>query len=212
MIAPAVYGGKLRRILAYLDPQRLHARDLSLLDVQQGLKATNVFLPTGNARIGDLDYQVVSNAMPERVRELAAFPIAAGHDGMPILLRDVGRVEDGAAIQTNLVRVDGRRQVYIPIYRQPGANTLEVVSEVRRNRDAIYRSCRRHPAGQWSSTSRSTCARDRSSRWSAMSALAALAILVFLRSLRSAWIAALASTVAARGTDRYSACGQTLNR
>ena len=144
MIAPAVYGGKLRRILAYLDPQRLHARDLSLLDVQQGLKATNVFLPTGNARIGDLDYQVVSNAMPERVRELAAFPIAAGHDGMPILLRDVGRVEDGAAIQTNLVRVDGRRQVYIPIYRQPGANTLEVVSEVRRNRDAIYRSCRRH--------------------------------------------------------------------
>jgi CzcA family heavy metal efflux pump len=215
VIAPAVYGGKLRRILAYLDPERLHARDLSLLDVQQGLKASNVFLPTGSARIGDLDYQVVSNAMPERARELGGFPIAAGGDGTPILLRDVGQVEDGAAIQTNLVRVDGRRQVYIPIYRQPGANTLEVVGEVRRNKDAILS---RLPPGIELDVvfDQSVYVRDAIGsvvlECAGGALLAALAILVFLRSLRSTWIAALAIPLSLLlGLLGLYATGQTLN-
>ena len=41
VIAPAVYGGKLRRILAYVDPRRLAERSLSSLDVIQALKETN---------------------------------------------------------------------------------------------------------------------------------------------------------------------------
>ena len=35
--------------------------------------------------------------------------------------------EDAAFIQTNIVRVNGRRQVYIPVFRQLGASTLAVV-------------------------------------------------------------------------------------
>jgi CzcA family heavy metal efflux pump len=195
VIAPAVYGGKLRRVLAHVDPEQLHARDLSLLDVQRGLKATNVFLPTGNVAIGNVDYQVVANAMPERVRELNEHPIAAGHDGRPILMRDVGDVEDTSAIQTNVVRVDGRRQVYIPIYRQPGANTIEVVSEVRRNKDAILS---RLPPGIELDVvfDQSVYVREAiaavSLECAAGAVLAALAVLLFLRSWRATWIAALA--------------------
>src|SRR3989441_68657 len=63
VIAPAVYGGKLRRILTYVDPLKLQARNLSPLDVVNALRVQNVLIPTGNAKLGDLDYQIVSNAM-----------------------------------------------------------------------------------------------------------------------------------------------------
>src|SRR3990172_11173835 len=45
VIAPAVYGGKLRRILAYVDRDKLYARELSPMDVVQALRSSNVFIP-----------------------------------------------------------------------------------------------------------------------------------------------------------------------
>ena len=52
-------------------------------------------------------------------------------DGRPVLIGDVGKVVDSHQIQSNIVRVNGRRQVYIPIYRQPGANTIEIVDAIK---------------------------------------------------------------------------------
>src|SRR5581483_3802207 len=47
-------------------------------------------------------------------------------------LRDLAVPRDSAFIQTNVVRVNGRRQVYIPVYRQVGASTLAVVESLRK--------------------------------------------------------------------------------
>jgi len=131
VIAPAVYGGKLRRILAYVDRDRLRTRGLDPLDVVDAIGRWNVLIPTGNAKIGDIDYQLNANGMVREVAELDDVPIAFD-DGRPIYLRDVGNVEDSSQIQSNIVRINGRRQVYIPIYRQPGANSLAIVSEVKK--------------------------------------------------------------------------------
>jgi multidrug efflux pump subunit AcrB len=65
-------------------------------------------------------------------------------DGQPVLVRDVGEARDTYAIQTNAVRISrpsadpqqnwkSRRQVYIPIYRRPGANTIQVVGGVKKS-------------------------------------------------------------------------------
>jgi CzcA family heavy metal efflux pump len=131
VIAPAVYGGKLRRILAYVDREKLHARDLSSMDVVSTLKSFNVLIPTGNAKFGDLDYQINANGMVPKVEELNDFPIKI-NDGAPVFLKDIGRAEDTHQIQTNVVHVNEKRQVYIPIYRQPGANTIQVVEGVKK--------------------------------------------------------------------------------
>ncbi len=127
VIAPAVYGGKLRRILAYLDPIKLSARDLSSMDVVEALKKFNVMIPTGNAKIGRFDYMINANGMVPEVSQINDFPVKIGKDDAPVLVRDVGHVEDAFAIQTNVVHINGKRQVYVPIYRQPGANTIQVV-------------------------------------------------------------------------------------
>src|SRR5229473_1992198 len=51
VIAPAVFGGKLRRIYIYLDRIKLQAYGLSLMDVQQAIKRNNLMIPTGNAKM-----------------------------------------------------------------------------------------------------------------------------------------------------------------
>ncbi|MBI3768395.1 MAG: efflux RND transporter permease subunit [Deltaproteobacteria bacterium] len=136
VIAPAVYGGKLRRILAYVDRDKLEARGLSPMDVVQTLRSFSTLIPTGTAKLGDVDYQVITNGMPAHVDEMNAFPIRI-EDGTPVLIRDVGEVKDSHQIQSNIVRISappdmtGKRQVYIPIYRQPGANTIAVVDGIR---------------------------------------------------------------------------------
>ncbi len=129
VIAPAVYGGVLRRILAYVDRERLQARNLSPMDVVNALRQYSVFIPAGNAKFGNLDYPIFSNAMPSRVEELDDIPVKVD-GGAPVLISDVGKVVDSHQIQTNIVRINGRRQVYIPIYRQPGANTLAIVDAI----------------------------------------------------------------------------------
>src|SRR5438093_6756549 len=122
VIAPAVYGGKLRRILAYVDPGKAQARGLAPVDVMDAIRSFNVMIPTGNAKFGALDYQINANGMVRQVAELNDIPITFG-SGPPIYVRDVAEVKDANQIQSNIVRVNGKRQVYIPIYRQPGANT-----------------------------------------------------------------------------------------
>jgi CzcA family heavy metal efflux pump/RND family efflux transporter MFP subunit len=130
VIAPAVYGGKLRRILTYVDRDKLVARGLSPLDVVNAIQAQNVMIPTGSAKFGALDFQIESNAMVPAVKDLDDVPVKLEGDA-PVFVKDIGHTEDSHQIQTNIVRINGRRQVYIPIYRQPGANTIQVVDGVK---------------------------------------------------------------------------------
>ena len=130
--APIVYGGKLRTILAMLDREKLQARGLSPIDVMDALDRQNVFLPAGDAKFGGTDYALDSNSMYEIIERMGDIPVRSDSRGV-VFLRDVATPKDSALIQTNIVRVDGRRQVYIPVYRQQGASTLQVVNHLREN-------------------------------------------------------------------------------
>ncbi|MFO0907154.1 MAG: efflux RND transporter permease subunit [Isosphaeraceae bacterium] len=128
-IAPVVYGGKIRAVLAYLDRQKLEARHLSPLDVMETLDDYNVFLPTGDARFGDTDYALDSNSLFDYPKDMGDIPLHSKL-GNVSYLRDVATVKDASFIQTNIVRIDGKKEVYIPVFRQLGASTLAVVNKV----------------------------------------------------------------------------------
>jgi multidrug efflux pump subunit AcrB len=131
--APVVYGGRLRTILALLDRDRMQARNLSPVDVMEALDRYNIFLPAGDAKFGWQDYALDSNSMYALVERMGDIPIKADPSGKMVFLRDVALPKDTSLVQTNIVRVDGRRQVYIPVYRQAGASTLGVVDNLREN-------------------------------------------------------------------------------
>lgn len=129
-VAPVVVGGKDRRVMVYLDRQKLEARNLSPVDIVRALDMGNMMASPGTAYIGDNQIALDSNAMARTIEEINDLPIVFEQD-RHILLRDLATAQDDAVIQKSRVRVNGRQQVYIPVYRQQGASTLDVANGVR---------------------------------------------------------------------------------
>lgn len=131
VIAPAVYGGKLRRIFMYVYPDKLQAYNLSQTDVVDAVQKNNVMIPTGDVNIGGLNYSVNANGMLPEVNDFNNIVIKMGVNGSPIFLKDIGYAKDASAIQTNMVHINGKRQVYIPVYKRTGANTIAAVEGIK---------------------------------------------------------------------------------
>jgi len=131
VIAPAVYGGKLRRIYMYVYPDKLQAYNLSQTDVVDAVQKNNVMIPTGDVNIGGLNYSVNANGMLPEVNDFNDIVIKMGKDGSPVFLKDIGYAKDASAIQTNMVHINGKRQVYIPVYKRTGANTIAAVEGIK---------------------------------------------------------------------------------
>lgn len=130
-VAPVVYGGKIRAVLAYLDRTKLQARGLSPVDVMNALDQYNIFLPTGDAKFGTTDFAIDSNSMYDFVERMKDIPLRTAIGHATSYLGDVAVPTDAAFIQTNIVRVNGAKQVYIPVYRQLGSSTLSVVNNLK---------------------------------------------------------------------------------
>jgi multidrug efflux pump subunit AcrB len=127
---PAPYGGKQRQLVVDLDPRRAAAAGVSPQDVVSAVLASNVILPTGTARIGNREYDVQLNGSPLTAEEFNAIPVKVVNDAT-VYLGDVAHVHDGFAVQTNVVRVDGRRASYLVILKKENASTLAVVDAAR---------------------------------------------------------------------------------
>jgi len=128
---PQPYGGKYRQIQFYVDPVKLEAAQLSPMDVVHTVNDANTILPAGDVRIGPRDYNIYSNAQLPNVQAMNDMPLKAIGNGV-LRFADIGRAEDSAAIQYNIVRVDGQKSVYLPILKQGGnSNTIAIVNGVR---------------------------------------------------------------------------------
>ncbi|MDE3164344.1 MAG: efflux RND transporter permease subunit, partial [Acidobacteriota bacterium] len=128
---PQPFGGKYRQIMIYTDPYKLEAHQLSLMDVVRSVNDSNLILPAGDVQIGPLDYNIYTNSQLRSVGEIDQLPIKMVGQA-PVRVADIGRAEDGHQIQTNVVRVDGQRSVYVPVLKQGGdTNTIAVVQGVK---------------------------------------------------------------------------------
>jgi len=127
---PPTFGGAVRQITVFLDREKMLARGISANEVIKAVNAENLLTPTGNVKIGDFDYNVYSNSIAAFVKDMNGFPVKV-INGVPVYLKDVGTAADSTTVQVNIVRVNGRRSVYVPILKQAGANTLAVLDGVR---------------------------------------------------------------------------------
>lgn len=128
-VAPS-FGGTVRQVSVFLDRERMLARGLSAQEVVAAVNAQSLLLPAGNVKIGDFDYNVYTNSLIEVVDRMNEIPVKIVN-GVPINLGDVGQAVDSTMIQGNVVRVNGKRAVYLPILKQAGANTIAVMDGVK---------------------------------------------------------------------------------
>jgi HAE1 family hydrophobic/amphiphilic exporter-1 len=128
---PQPFGGKYRQIQVYVDPVKLQAHQLSLMDVVRTVNHANTILPAGDVRIGPKDYNIYTNSQLPTTAEINRLPLKS-EGNAELMVADVGHAEDAAAIQTNIVRVDGQRSVYLPILKQGGnSNTIAIVNGIK---------------------------------------------------------------------------------
>lgn len=128
---PQPYGGKYRQIQVYVDPLKLEAHQLSVMDVVHSVNQSNLILPAGDVRIGPKDYNIYANSQIPVVDQINLMPIKTAN-GASVFVGDIGKAKDAGQLQTNVVRVDGQRSVYIPVLKQGGgSNTISIVAGVR---------------------------------------------------------------------------------
>src|ERR1700686_1547856 len=72
---PAVFGGKYRQAMIYVDPYRLLSRQMSVMDVVDAVNDSNLILPAGDVKIGPNDYYVYSNSLVKDIKDLNDVPL-----------------------------------------------------------------------------------------------------------------------------------------
>ena len=129
---PPAFGGKYRQIMVYVDPLKLEAHQLSVMDVVRTVNEANLILPAGDVKIGPYDYNIYANNQINAMKDIDMVPLKTVGSAS-VLVADVGEAKDASQIQYNKVRINGQPSVYVPVLKQGGdANTIKVVDEVRR--------------------------------------------------------------------------------
>ncbi|MCW6508965.1 efflux RND transporter permease subunit [Lichenifustis flavocetrariae] len=127
---PSPYGGAPRQIMVDLDLRALQGYGLTPLDVTNAVVSQNIVVPSGLAKIGELQYPIRLNASPQLIDELNQLPVKVV-GGTPVLVRDVANVRDGSPPQLNIVRTNGLRSILETILKNGEASTLTVVNNVK---------------------------------------------------------------------------------
>jgi multidrug efflux pump subunit AcrB len=129
-VVPSPYGGKQRQITVSMNQAAMQSKGIAPSDVLNALAQQSVVMPSGTIKIGQSEYDVRTNGAPRTVADLANIPLRQVN-GTTIYLRDVASISDGFQVQTNVVRLDGRRGVLISILKSGNASTLDVVKGIR---------------------------------------------------------------------------------
>jgi len=128
---PQPYGGTYRQIQVYVDPVKMEARNLSLNDVVKSVNNSNLILPAGDVRVGSKDFNIYANSQFPDANSMNSMPLKSVGNAS-VLVADIGKAVDSGALQYNIVRIDGQRSVYVPVFKQGGnSNTITIVDGMK---------------------------------------------------------------------------------
>ncbi len=126
---PPPIGGKVLELMVDTYPEALQARGLSPRDVQEAINKQNIIIPTGDAKIGSIDYFVNSNNTLENPDDYNNIPITT-KDGSIVYLKDVGFAHTGFPPQINIVRNNGERAVLLTLLKNGNSSILDIINKL----------------------------------------------------------------------------------
>ena len=125
-----VYGGQKYAVRVQVDPQAMATRQIGIDDVNNALSSGNVNLPTGTLWGPHEAVTVQATGQLFNAADYAPL-IVAYRNGSPVRLSDIGHVVDAVENDKTAAWYNGVRGIQLPVYRQPGTNTVEVVNDVK---------------------------------------------------------------------------------
>ena len=132
-------GGEEKQYEVVLDPARLAAHRVTLQEVEGALTAANQNATAGFQVAQGQEYLVRGVGRLDTVDAIAAVSVKAT-DAVPVLIRDVGLVREGAAIKRGEGSHNARPAVILGIQKQPAINTLELTERLDATLEDIQRA------------------------------------------------------------------------
>ena len=133
-------GGQERELEVVVDQQRLRAYGLSLADVSAQLAAENQNVSAGNITSSSLDVRARTEGRFRSAADVAAVLLQIPGSDQRIRLDEVAEVRDGFREQRVFVRLDGEAATQLSVFKQPDANTVQVVDDVQARMDSLRAS------------------------------------------------------------------------
>ena len=124
------FGGPIRQILVHVDEKKLEAYNISVGQIGQVLQAENINLPSGSIKMGDMEYNLRVPAEFTNANEIKNI-VVGSQNGRVVYLKDIAVVKDSLKDRTINVRLNGDKGLQIIVQKQSGANTVQVVNDVK---------------------------------------------------------------------------------
>ncbi len=125
-----MFGARQKQVKIYVNPERLRAFNLSVTEVTNAVRGQNQELPGGNLIEGSKTLGLRTMSKLTEVEQFNDIVITT-RNGFPIKIKDIGRVESGGADPTSAASLDGVQSVSIGVRKQSGANTIQVINNVK---------------------------------------------------------------------------------
>jgi len=195
-------GAALPAVRVELDPQSLFHYGIGLEDVRSAIGNANANAPKGDIDIGPQRWQIYTNDQSNHAADYESL-IVGYRNGDPVLLRDLGQIQDSVQDLRNLGLADAKPAVLVIVFRSPGANILTTIAGVRAAIPKVAASLPKAIDIKFSSD-RSTTIRASLSDTQRTLILAVLLVVavvyVFLRNGRATIIPAIAVPISIVGT------------
>jgi HAE1 family hydrophobic/amphiphilic exporter-1 len=130
-VAQVIIGGQQKpSIRVQVDPAKLVAKGLSLEDVRNQIAITTVDSPKGNIDGDKRAYTIYANDQMLDAKDWNDV-IIAYRNGGPLRIRDIGRAVTGPEDAKQAAWANGKRGVFLVVFKQPGANVIETVDKIK---------------------------------------------------------------------------------
>ncbi|KPF98039.1 acriflavine resistance protein B [Rhodopseudomonas sp. AAP120] len=130
-VAQVLIGGQQKpAIRVQVDPAKLVAKGLSLEDVRTRIGITTVDAPKGNIDGTKRSYTIYANDQLTRAKDWNDV-IIAYRNGGPLRIRDIGQAVAGPEDAKQAAWANGKRGVFLVIFKQPGANVIDTVDKIK---------------------------------------------------------------------------------
>ena len=130
-VAQVFIGGQQKpAIRIQIDPAKLVAKGLSLEDVRGQITITTVDSPKGAIDGATRSYTIYANDQLTASKDWNDV-IIAYRNGGPLRIRDIGQAVSGPEDMKTAAWADGKRGVFLVIFKQPGANVIDTVDKIK---------------------------------------------------------------------------------
>ena len=126
-----ILGQPVREIRISVDPEQLKAYYLSVGQLAQSMKLSNINIPGGTIKVGVNEFAIRVPGEFQSLKEIEEMALTS-FNGKLIRLKDVSKITDGFKEKDEIIRVNDKRSVGLLVQKQSGANTLEVATALKK--------------------------------------------------------------------------------